>query len=77
MTGEDDCLMPNEEDSSDEELKQITDSEEQKNNVSNPCSTMTPPTDPHFSFPSLSKTEHDNTEPVLVTGFSQVNQSYL
>ncbi|XDV29202.1 hypothetical protein PO909_032348 [Leuciscus waleckii] len=74
MTGEDDCLMPNEEDSSDEELKRITDSEEQKNNVSNPCSTMTPPTDPHFSFPSLSKTEHDSTEPVLVTGFSQRQQ---
>jgi len=76
MTGEDDCLVPSEEDSSDEELKQIIVSEEQKN-VSNPCSTTTPPTDPHFSFPSLSKSEHGSTEPVLVTGYSQVNLSYL
>ncbi|KAK7160571.1 hypothetical protein R3I93_008273 [Phoxinus phoxinus] len=75
MTGEDDCLVPSEDDSSDEELKRITDSEEQKNNASNPCSTTTPPTDPHFSFPSLSKSEHDSTEPVLVTGFSQAFHS--
>ncbi|XP_077049974.1 uncharacterized protein zbbx isoform X2 [Siphateles boraxobius] len=74
MTGEDDCLMPSEEDSSDEELIRITDSEEQKNNDSNPCSTTTPPTDPHFSFPRLSKSEHDSTEPVVVTGFSQRQQ---
>ncbi|KAG1971528.1 hypothetical protein F2P79_000019 [Pimephales promelas] len=73
MTGEDDCLVPSEEDSSDEELKQIIVSEEQKN-VSNPCSTTTPPTDPHFSFPSLSKSEHGSTEPVLVTGYSQRQQ---
>ncbi|XP_056100455.1 uncharacterized protein zbbx [Rhinichthys klamathensis goyatoka] len=73
MTCEDDCLMPSEEDSSDEELKRIIVSEEQKN-VSNPCSTTTPPTDPHFSFPSLSKSEHGSTEPVLVTGFSQREQ---
>lgn len=77
MTGEDAFLVPSEEDSSDEELKRITDSEEQKNDVSSPRPTTNPPTDPHFTFPSFSKSEHNNTEPVLVTGSSQVNFSYL
>ncbi|XP_067275708.1 zinc finger B-box domain-containing protein 1 isoform X2 [Pseudorasbora parva] len=74
MTCED-CLVPSEEDSSDEELKRITDLEEQKDDVSSPCPTTTPPTDPHFTFPSLLKSEHDNTEPFLVTGFSQALHS--
>ncbi|XP_048024075.1 serine/arginine repetitive matrix protein 2 isoform X1 [Megalobrama amblycephala] len=73
MTGEDAFLVPSEEDSSDEELKRITDSEEQKKDVSSP--TTNPPTDPHFAFPSLSKSEHNNTEPVLVTGSSQALHS--
>ncbi|XP_051725791.1 uncharacterized protein zbbx isoform X1 [Ctenopharyngodon idella] len=75
MTGEDAFLVPSEEDSSDEELKRITDSEEQKNDVSSPCPTTNPPTDPHFAFPSLSKSEHNNTELIMVTGSSQALHS--
>ncbi|XP_059421323.1 uncharacterized protein zbbx isoform X2 [Carassius carassius] len=72
MTGEDPCLVPSDEDSSDEELRQITDAEEQKNGFP---STTTPLADPHFTFTNLSKSEHDNTGPDLFTGSSQAVHS--
>ncbi|XP_058607841.1 uncharacterized protein zbbx isoform X1 [Onychostoma macrolepis] len=75
MTGEDACLVPSEEDSSDEELRRITDAEEQKNGFSSLYLTTTPPADPHFTFTNLSKSEDDNTEPDLFTGFSQAVHS--
>ncbi|XP_043081204.1 zinc finger protein jing homolog [Puntigrus tetrazona] len=72
MTGEDACLVPSEEDSSDEELRRITDAEEQKNGFPSPCPTATPPAEPHITFTNLSKSKNDNTEPDLFTGSSQV-----
>ncbi|KTG43866.1 hypothetical protein cypCar_00032290, partial [Cyprinus carpio] len=71
MTGEDACLVPSEEDSSDEELRRITDEEAQKNGFPSPCPTTTPLADPHFTFTNLTKSEHDNPEPDLFTGSSQ------
>ncbi|KAI2653351.1 Zinc finger B-box domain-containing protein 1 [Labeo rohita] len=67
-TGEDSCLVPSEEDSSDEELRRITDAGEERNGFASPCPTMTPPADPHFTF---TKSEHDNTESDLFTGSSK------
>ncbi|XP_016339153.1 zinc finger B-box domain-containing protein 1-like [Sinocyclocheilus anshuiensis] len=75
MTGEDACLVPSEEDSSDEELRRITDAEEQKNGFPSPCPTTTPPAEPHFTFTNLSKSENDNTEPDLFTGSSKAIHS--
>ncbi|XP_016364700.1 zinc finger B-box domain-containing protein 1-like [Sinocyclocheilus rhinocerous] len=75
MTGEDACLVPSEEDSSDEELRRITDAEEQKNGFPSSRPTTTPPAEPHFTFTNLSKSENDNTEPDLFTGSSQAIHS--
>ncbi|XP_052387423.1 uncharacterized protein LOC127934223 isoform X2 [Carassius gibelio] len=75
MTGEDACLVPSEEDSSDEELRRITDAEEQKNGFPSPCPTTMPLADPHFTCTHLTKSEHDNTEPDLFTGSSQAVHS--
>ncbi|RXN11402.1 zinc finger B-box domain-containing 1-like protein [Labeo rohita] len=71
-TGEDSCLVPSEEDSSDEELRRITDAGEERNGFASPCPTMTPPADPHFTF---TKSEHDNTESDLFTGSSKALHS--
>ncbi|XP_016308454.1 uncharacterized protein LOC107662853 [Sinocyclocheilus anshuiensis] len=75
MTGEDACLVPSEEDSSDEELRRITDAEEQKNGFPSLCPTTTPLADPHFTFTNLTKSEHDNIESDLFTGSSQAIHS--
>ncbi|XP_016148196.1 zinc finger B-box domain-containing protein 1-like [Sinocyclocheilus grahami] len=75
MTGEDACLVPSEEDSSDEELRRITDAEEQKNGFPSLCPTTTPLADPHFTFTNLTKSDRDTIEPDLFTGSSQAIHS--
>lgn len=69
MTDEDACLVPSEEDSSDEELRRITDKDEQKNALPSPSPTTTPLAEPYFPSPNLLK-----SEPRLFTGSSQVNR---
>ncbi|XP_055030335.2 uncharacterized protein zbbx isoform X2 [Misgurnus anguillicaudatus] len=64
MTGDDVCLVPSEEDSSDEELRCINDSEVMKNIASSPRPATTYSTDSLLSFRCLS-------ESGLLTGSSQ------
>lgn len=64
VTGEDVCLVPSEEDSSDEELRCINDSEEKRNTA---CAAMTPSSDSLFALQ-----RRENTEAGLLTESSQV-----
>ncbi|XP_056333993.1 uncharacterized protein LOC130245350 [Danio aesculapii] len=70
MTDEDACLVPSEEDSSDEELRRITDKDGQKNALPSPSPTTTPPAEPYFPSPNILK-----SEPRLFTGSSQALHS--
>ncbi|XP_068070969.1 zinc finger B-box domain-containing protein 1 isoform X3 [Danio rerio] len=70
MTDEDGCLVPSEEDSSDEELRRITDKDEQKNALPSPSPTTIAQAEPFFLSPNLLK-----SEPRLFTGSSQALHS--